>query len=394
MVILRQKIETELKNNILPFWINHTVDEENGGFFGFVTNELDVNKQADKGCILNSRILWSYAKAYRTYGDPQYLKMATHAYSFLKDSFLDDEYDGVYWMVDYVGKPVEDRKHIYNQAFGIYGLSEYFMATSDKESLNLAIRLYKIIEKHAYDTENKGYLEAFTRDWKTDEDLRLSGKDLNTAKSMNTHLHILEAYTNLYRVWKDDGLKEKLDELIHLTLDHIIHPENDQFILFFNEQWESKSNVISYGHDIEGSWLLFEAAEVLGNKALLTKVREVAIKMAEKVLADGIDEDGSVMNELEDGHLDKDKIWWVQAEAMVGFYNAYQLTSKQDYLVAVNRLWDFTKEYIIDKEHGEWYWQRNADLSVPVSKGKVEPWKCPYHNARFCFELIERIGSK
>ncbi|UOE93071.1 AGE family epimerase/isomerase [Alkalihalobacillus sp. LMS39] len=386
---LYQEIEMELKENILPFWIEHTVDEINGGFYGFITNDLDVNKGAEKGCILNSRILWTYAKAYRTYGDERYLEMATHAFQYVKNVFWDKEYDGLYWMVDFKGVPVEDRKHIYNQAFGIYGLTEYYMATKEEESLKLAIKLYELIEKYSYDKENKGYFEAFTREWRTDEDLRLSGKDLNTPKSMNTHLHILEAYTNLYRVWKDEHFKEKVKELIVVTLEHIVS-EEAQFKLFFDEKWNSKSDIISYGHDIEGSWLLYEAAEVLEDVELLMKVQNITIAMAKKVLEEGLDQDGSVINERENEHIDRDKIWWVQAEAMVGFFNAYQLTSDQAYVETVDRIWTFTKKYIIDQQNREWYWKREANLEIS-NLPKVEPWKCPYHNSRFCFEILARI---
>ncbi|MCK0471225.1 AGE family epimerase/isomerase [Halalkalibacter sp. APA_J-10(15)] len=392
---LRQQIEKHLTNDILPYWIDHTIDEEYGGFYGYITNDQQVNKEAEKGCILNSRILWSYSKAYQMFKDERYLKVANHAYSFLIESFIDPEQGGVYWMVDYKGHPVEDRKHIYNQSFAIYGLSEYYMATGNEESLEIAKELYELIEKYAYDQDNKGYLEAFTRTWGVDEDLRLSGKDLNSAKSMNTHLHILEAYTNLYRVWKDEGLKRQLTELIEVTLDHIVHPDTYQFILFFNEQWQPASNTISYGHDIEGSWLLYEAAEVLQNERLLERVENVSLKMAKKVLEDGIDSDGSVMNELEgNGHLDKDRVWWVQAESMVGFYNAFHLTKDPAYYNAVERLWQYITKYVIDHKSGEWYWKLDENNHVYHDFPKVEPWKCPYHNSRFCFEMIERINKE
>lgn len=327
---LRQQIEKHLTNDILPYWIEHTVDYEQGGFYGYIANDQTIDMEANKGGILNSRILWSYSKAYRTLKDVRYLQIANHAFSFLIESFIDNDEGGIYWMVDYKGNPVDDRKHIYNQSFAIYGLSEYYLATRNEESLKIAKDLYELIEKHAYDKQNKGYLEAFTRTWGKDENVRLSGKDLNTAKSMNTHLHILEAYTNLFRVWKDNGLKNKLKELIEVTIAQIIHPQTYQFILFFDEKWRPASTVVSYGHDIEGSWLLYEAAEVLGDESLLQKVEAVSLKMAEKVLEEGIDHDGSVINELEEnGHIDKDRVWWVQAESMVGFYHAYQLTKDE-----------------------------------------------------------------
>ncbi|WP_062047621.1 AGE family epimerase/isomerase [Bacillus sp. JCM 19034] len=389
---LRQQIEKHLTNDILPYWIEHTVDYEQGGFYGYIANDQTIDMEANKGGILNSRILWSYSKAYRTLKDVRYLQIANHAFSFLIESFIDNDEGGIYWMVDYKGNPVDDRKHIYNQSFAIYGLSEYYLATRNEESLKIAKDLYELIEKHAYDKQNKGYLEAFTRTWGKDENVRLSGKDLNTAKSMNTHLHILEAYTNLFRVWKDNGLKNKLKELIEVTIAQIIHPQTYQFILFFDEKWRPASTVVSYGHDIEGSWLLYEAAEVLGDESLLQKVEAVSLKMAEKVLEEGIDHDGSVINELEEnGHIDKDRVWWVQAESMVGFYHAYQLTKDEAYLNAVYRLWKYTKKHLLDHENGEWFWKLDENNTVYRDFPKVEPWKCPYHNSRFCFEMLERI---
>lgn len=392
LALFKIEVEKELVEGILPYWINKTVDKENGGFYGYITNKEEVEFDSDKGCILNSRILWSFSKAYMMYKKEEYLEIAKHAFQFLKGSFIDKEYKGLYWMVDYKGQPAETRKHIYNQSFGIYGLSEYYRATGDEEALTIAKELFELIEKHSYDPVHGGYFEAFTREWKTEEDLRLSAKDLNFPKSMNTHLHIMEAYTNLYRAWEDETLKEKLVALINITIDKIVDNDSHQFKLFFDEAWNSKSPLISYGHDIEGSWLLFEAAEVVGDEKLVSKVKEFTINMADKVYEDGFDEDGSILNEADQTSIiDTDKVWWVQAEGMVGFFNAFELTNESKYLDKVFDLWSFTKNFMIDKENGEWYWKLSKDRKVYENMPKVEPWKCPYHNSRFCFELIERI---
>lgn len=388
-----EDVDKELKENILSYWLENTVDNEHGGFYGYITTNNQIEKEADKGAILNSRILWTFSKAYNIYKDEAYLKIANHAYQFLTTKIFDKEHNGLFWLVDYKGEPKETRKHIYNQSFGIYGLTEYYMATKDEEALNIAISLYRLIEKYAYDNENKGYFEAYTREWKEEKDLRLSGKDMNAPKSMNTHLHILEAYTNLYRVWKDESFKKKFIELINVSVDKIVDPDTYQFKLFFDKNWSSLSNVISYGHDIEGSWLLYEAAEIAGDKELIKKVKDVTIKMAKKVLNDGMDTDGSLLNESKNGvMIDTDKVWWVQAEAMVGFMNAYQLTADESYLEVIENLWSFTKTYMIDHENGEWYWKLSRDRKPFTEMPKVEPWKCPYHNARFCFEILERIN--
>jgi cellobiose epimerase len=387
------EVERELKDNILPFWMNRVVDEEHGGFYGLITNDLYIDKKAPKGCILNSRILWTYSTAYRLFKDEKYLLVAKKACDFLNQAFWDKEYSGLYWMVDYQGNPVNTRKQIYNIAFGIYGLTEYHRATGDHDSLDKAIQLFRDVEKYSYDRDNRGYFEAFTREWAEINDMRLSPKDLNAEKSMNTHLHILEAYTNLYRVWKDKELEQKLEELIHVTTDHIIDNNTCQFKLFFDRTWQSLNHHISYGHDIEGSWLLYEAAEVLGNPDLLKKVHDIAVKMAQKVYEDGVDREyGGLLYEAEGQELiDPRKHWWPHAEAMVGFMNAYELSSGEHFYQISWDMWKFTDRYIVDHENGEWFSMLSRDLKVFEEIPKVEPWKCPYHNSRACFEMLERL---
>ncbi len=388
----RSEIAAELHHNILPFWMNHVVDRENEGFYGCITNDLKINPKADKGCILNSRILWTYASAYRMYQEPCYLSTATRAYQFLINHFWDNEYSGLYWMVNYQGEVVNSRKQIYNLAFGIYGLSEFYRATGEQESLVRAIELYQLIETKSYDRKNKGYIEALSREWLPIDDYRLSANDLNEKKSMNTHLHIMEAYTNLLRVWDNPILRERLKELIEITLEHIIDPDTYHFKLFFNEQWSSATNGLSYGHDIEGSWLLYEAAKILNDKLILDKVNDIIIQMARKVYDEGLDKEHGGLFYDYDAVLDTDKHWWPQAEAMVGFINAYELTGEDYFFEASYRIWEFVKEYIIDSQNGEWFSKVSRSGKVYENMPKVEPWKCPYHNSRACFEILERLA--
>lgn len=389
----KPELEKELKNNILGFWQNNTIDEKNGGFLGEIDQKLNVNNTAEKSLVLNTRILWTFSTAYRFYKNEEYLNIAERAYDYVLNHFIDKEYGGLYWMVDSEGKPSQDKKQVYGQAFAIYALSEFYRSTGRQEALDKSIELFHILEKYGYDPEYKGYIEALSRDWKQTDDLSLSDKDLNEKKSMNTHLHVLEAYTNLYRVWKSDVLQHKLAELIKVTLDHIVNPATAHFHLFFDEQWNVKSDHISYGHDIEGSWLIYEAAEVLNDAALLERSKDVAIKMAEATYAKGIDEDGGVLNEANSkGLLDTDKDWWPQAEAVVGFYNAYQLTGDKKFEEAALKSWAFIQKYIVDHENGEWHWSVSRDGQPHVHQPKVSAWKCPYHNSRACFEIIERIS--
>ena len=393
MKLYKSQMLAELKEDILPFWINNVMDKENGGYYGCISNDLKVDKQADKGCILNSRILWTYSYAYRMFKDESYLKAADQAYDFMLSHFWDKEYSGIYWMVDYKGDTIDSRKQIYNIAFGIYGLTEFYKATGRVQSLEKAIELYEVIEKYSYDSEHKGYIEALTREWSITQDMRLSPKDLNSKKSMNTHLHILEAYTNLFRVWKDKKFEAKFKELINVTIDYIINANTHQFKLFFDKEWNSLVGTVSYGHDIEGSWLLYEAAEVLGDEKIIEKVRDIAVKMAEKAYTDGIDmKFGGLFNDKdENGKIHDTKAWWPQAEAMVGFLNAYQLSGDEKFLEASYDIWKYTDKHFIDKNKGEWFNEVTREGKVLEHMAKVDPWKCPYHNSRACYEVVERL---
>jgi mannobiose 2-epimerase len=386
------QLQQELQDNILKFWSEHSIDHVNGGFYGAIEQPMKLIPHAHKGLVLNTRILWTFAAAYRALQVPLYLEIADRAYQYLTDYFLDQTYGGFFWMVDYQGRPSNDKKQIYGQAFAIYALSEYYLATKRQAALDLSITTYHLMEKHSYDSAYKGYVEALSRNWKETDHLSLSRKDLNEKKSMNTHLHVLEAYTNLYRIWPSPILTTSLTELIQVTMKHIIDSHQARFNLFFDEAWNVKGEHISYGHDIEGSWLLVEAAEVLGDHKLLNEVKQTAVAMAAAVLETGVDNDGGIWNEANpDGVTDTNKDWWPQAEAVVGFFNAYQLTGEQKFKQAARHSWEFIQKYLIDRTYGEWYWGVSSD-GTPLPHGpKVSAWKCPYHNSRACLEMLKRL---
>ncbi len=379
--------------NILSFWSKNTIDEKNGGFIGSIDLDMTKHPEGEKGAVLNARILWAYSSAYRIFKNPEHLTMARRAYDYVTKHFIDKQYGGVYWMLNADGSPANTRKQIYAIAFTIYGLAEYYRITKKQEALDYAISLFDCIEKYSFDPEKNGYFEAYSREWVLLEDLRLSEKDKNDPKTMNTHLHILEAYTNLYRVWREERLQKALKNLIEVTIYKIINIEKGYFDLFFGADWSHHSENNSYGHDIEGSWLLWEAAEVLGDEELLEICKPICIKMAEQSLRDGVDADGGIMSEGTNGVVeDSDKHWWPQAESIVGFMNAYQLTGDEKFLNASINAWEFTKKYIIDHENGEWYWRvTKDDHKVYTEEQKTGPWKCPYHNSRACMEIAERF---
>jgi len=375
------------------------MDRDNGGFFGTVHSDLAVDKEAPRSCVVNARILWTYSAAARLI-DPAYRPVADWAFDYVAGKFRDREQDGLFWSLDRQGRPISDRKQTYAQAFGIYGLAEHHRLTSDPASLDLAIRLHALVEQRCHDPVFMGYIEARDRAWRPMADMRLSERDLNSPKSMNTHLHVLEAYTNLARVWPDAGLLVRLRELLQVMLDHIVDPSSGHFRMFFDERWNSLSPHVSFGHDIEGSWLLTEAAEVLGDPALLVRARSTAMRMAHAVLEQGADEDGSVVFEA-DGEgrlLDSNKHWWVQAEAVVGFFNAWQISGDMRFREASRRAWDYIETHVVDRQHGEWH----AKLSrggKPLSEAEDPEaclagfWKCPYHNARVCYEMLGRLAE-
>ncbi len=393
LVLFKKEMQDVLTGNILPFWIDKMVDHENGGFYGRIDGHGNLHADAEKGGILNARILWTFSAAYRVLGKSEYLEMATRAKDYIIAHFIDREYGGTYWSLDYKGNPKDTKKQFYAIGFMIYGLSEYVRATGDKEALDYAIQLFECIEEHSLDVIYNGYIEACTREWGEIADMRLSDLDANYPKSQNTHLHIIEPYANLYRVWKDERLEKALRNMINIFTDKILNPETNHLDLFFEKDWtRGAGHLESYGHDIECSWLMHEAALVLGDAEVLKKVEEI-VPLVAKASEKGLNPDGSMIHEanLDTGHVDDDLHWWVQAEAVVGFYNIYQHFGDESALDKSLQCWQYIKDNLIDYEGGEWYWSRRPDGTLDLDDDKAGFWKCPYHNGRMCLEIIERI---
>ncbi|HEY5407187.1 MAG TPA: AGE family epimerase/isomerase [Ginsengibacter sp.] len=378
---------------ILEFWQKNTVDSVNGGFYGRLDNDNKIFSDAPKGSVLNSRILWAFSAAYNLTGNEEYLTTASRAFQYITDYFIDKLNGGIYWTVNFKGEPLDTKKQIYALSFAMYGLSEFYLAGKNEQAKEAAIKLYHLIVEHSYDTINGGYIEALSADWKEIDDLRLSKKDANEKKSMNTHLHVLEGFANLYRIWPDEVLKNSIEELIGIFLKYIIDKNTHHLILFFDEKWNVKSNIISYGHDIEAAWLIQEAAEIINNNDLLENVKIQSVQVA-KAAAEGLDKDGGLWYELDadENYLVKEKHWWPQAEAMIGFFNAWQITDTDAYLEYSLSSWKFVQQCILDTKNGEWFWGVKENYEL-MNEDKVGLWKCPYHNSRACIELIKRINN-
>ena len=382
------EIKEHLTKDIIPFW-QSLKDDEFGGFYGEMDFDLNLHKRAEKGCILNSRILWFFSNAYMTLLQDEYLEYAKHAYEFLRKAFYDQDNGGVFWSVTFDGRPSDDTKHTYNQAFAIYGLASYYGITNDKGALTLAYSLVDRIENFCRD--EIGYLEAFGRCFEPASNEKLSENGVMADRTMNTLLHILEAYTELYRVDKNKVIADKMRWILELFAEKVYNPGKDRLEVFFDHQMNSLLDLNSFGHDIEASWLLDRSVEVLDDPVYTAKITPITKSLVSHIHSVAMDE-SSLYNECEKGVVDTKKVWWVQAEAMLGFLNGYQKDpTKREYLDSVIMIWDYIKTYMIDHREGsEWFFELYEDGTPIVTRGIVGPWKCPYHNGRMCFEILNR----
>lgn len=389
---LRQEVTAEL-DRIIDYWCTHAIDREQGGVIGRIDNDNRLYPEAEKGVVLHARVLWTFSAAGQQIRNPELAGICRSVFDYLLQHFLDRQYGGVYWTVDHRGNPADTKKQVYAQAFAIYAFSEYWKFSGLAEAKEQAIRLYRLLVQHGYDAAEGGYFEGFAADWSGEGDLRLSEKEGNDKKTMNTHLHVLEAYTNLYRIWPDAALAGQIRSLLADFTGHIIDPATGHLFLFFDEHWRRNGSLLSYGHDIEASWLLLEAAEVLEDASLIRQFQQIALQMADAVVK-GFDTDGGLWYEAsrDAKKLIREKHWWPQAEALVGYLNAWQLSNDPRYRDIVLKVWDFVQKRIVDHQRGEWYWGLHSEGSI-MQQDKAGLWKCPYHNGRACLELMRRLPA-
>lgn len=388
---LHQELRAELEA-ILNYWTLYALNPDTEGFYGKIDNENIPDATAPTGLVMCSRILWAFSAGVSMTENQQHREMADRAFRYILDYFFDKEQGGVFWSLLPDGQPADTKKQLYGQAFCIYGLAEYFRLTGENKALESAVDLYAHIENNGFDKVKNGYVEAFARDWSALSDLRLSAKDHNERKTMNTHLHVIEAYANLYTVWPDEGLKERIRNLLGLFDRYFIDHTDFHLRLFFDDDWNCKTELRSYGHDIEAAWLLQQCAEIIDDRDLIGKFRELAVPVT-NAAAEGQDTDGGLWYEYEPAgdKLIREKHSWPQAEALVGFYNAWQLTGDKKYYQHCLETWVFIRQYIRDHKKGEWFWGVYEDYTV-MPEDKAGFWKCPYHNSRALLELIRRIN--
>lgn len=391
LIMFVEEVKEHLTKNIIPFWRN-LHDSEYGGFYGYMDYDLKLDKKAVKGAILNSRILWFFSNAYLTLKEEELLAEAKHAYEFLKNHCIDEKNGGIFWSLNYDGTVDDSTKHTYNQAFAIYALSSYYDASGDKEALKLAYDLYHVVEEKC--TDSFGYKEAQSAEFELISNDKLSENGIIADKTMNTLLHVYEGYSELYRVTKDEEVKGHLLDMLKLFSEKVYNPTLRRQEVFFDNEWNSLIDLQSYGHDIETSWLLDHGCRIIGEDDVTEKIGKITSDLAARIYERAY-VDHSLMNECENGVDNKMRIWWVQAETLLGFMNQYHKHPEETkYRDAVLDVWNYIKTKLVDHRSGsEWFWQLDKDGNPDSSKPIVEPWKCPYHNGRMCFEVIKRGGD-
>ena len=391
---LTDELKEELTGHILPFW-ESMIDQVNGGFYGRVDYDGMLRKDAPKGGILHARILWAFSNAYTVLKDERYLEYARHAYEFLTSAFWDRQFGGFFWTVTADGIPAEDLKHGYCQAMALYAISSYYEASGDEKALMCAMDVYDILENEMHD--QFGYKESFTRDFRWAENEKLSENGVEASKTMNTNLHVLEAYTELYRVSGYPQVAERMCEQLDMMADNVYNPDRHRLDVFFDDKMLPIIDLHSFGHDIEASWLFDRAVEVLNLPQYEKKMRPIIEDLAQTIYDYGMDPfKTSVFMESENGIIRQTRNWWTQCEAMTGFYNIYQKDeTKTEFLDAVGNIWNFIKQYLIDDREGrEWIQEVDAMNQPVTSLPLVGIWKCPYHNTRMCLEFIKRNKKK
>jgi mannobiose 2-epimerase len=388
------EFQNVLQQNILKFWIDHAIDRESGGMIGWLDRQGNPIPPGTKSLVQQARVVWTFSAAYERIPQPEYKEAATHTLKFLREKMWDAKHGGFYWLVDRDGHVVDDQKHLYGESFAIYALAEYARAFNDADARREALSLFQLIDQKAHDITNGGYFEAFSTDW----NLQIKNQmaiDLPGRKSMNTHIHLLESLTTLYKTTGNRQVRSRLEELLDICMNKILDPRQGYLRLYFNNDWKpaENSDISSYGHEIELSWLITESAEALG-RSEFPSVKRATLALVTHALRDGFNRDsGGLYYEgpAQGPAKDKKMSWWVEAETLVGLLNAYQLTGQQEYRRRFEQQADYVLTHFVDSEYGEWFNQIEPDGKI--TGNKADAWKGPYHAGRACLEVMQRLES-
>lgn len=405
------KLRHNLEEYVIDFWYPRSIDDEHGGFILSYDDEGAFAGNDAKMIVTQARMTWFFARLTRTdVVDGDYTDAADHGFAFLRDAMWDDDHGGFYWEVDRRGTVRKPRKHLYGQAFGLYALAEYYRVTGNEQALDLAGDLFEVIDDVAKDHQNGGYHEYFEPDWEQvtegttylatiepDWSPKESGESVldPTLKLMNTHLHLLEAFTTYYRVTGDETVRERLHELLTILTNTVVRKDRPACTDKYDPDWTPKLDdadfrVVSYGHDVENVWLTMEASEALDVPTRL--FADLYDGLFDYSLEYGYDDQNGgfyFFGPLGEHATNRIKAWWVQAEAMTSALRMYEATGEDVYRNVFEETYDFIEQYHVDETHGEWHSGVDETLE-PVGRKGAE-YKGAYHDGRALIECIETL---
>lgn len=392
LAALAQLMSRELVDDLVPFWLA-LLDRFHGGHYTRMDERGTIDRKAPKSTVFVARLLWFLSTVGRALGHAQCLEQAARTQSFLLTRLRDGAHGGLFWSVTHEGRPADTVKHLYAHAFGIYGLSAHAIATGNAESLGAAKELFVLLESRLRRPDGC-YAESFDAAWRPIEDRRIAWHGGVATITANAHLHLVEAYTTLLRAWPSAGPRAALHDLVRLMLDRFVKPDGTGLHPALDGALEPLPGPPSYGHDIEASWLLEAAGDALDDPALRQRLRTVAAAMAQAAATGGQLRDGGFLSSpvRADATTLPPRVWWVQAEAVVGLVNAAQRGANRDMMSRAEAAWRFIERAMIDRERGDWFEAVDADGRPIPGRLKVGPWKEPYHQGRACLEIARRAG--
>ena len=376
----KQEFYNHLTGDLIPFW-NNLYDSEYGGFYGSADSDNNINKTSPKSAVLQTRILWFYSSCYKALKDKNLFEYASRQFDFIIKYMIDENDGGIFWDVEYDGKVKDRQKHTYALAFALYSISAYYSVSKNKSAFDAAQRLFNLIERDYKD--EYGYTEVFSLDKSVK----------GSARTMNTLLHIIEAYTEYHAAVNTAESRKALEYSLDLVRTKAYNDDLCRIECNFDEFMNPVGDVLSYGHDIEASWIVYRACEILGNDEILSDLSPKLDKLTQNVISKGFVDNGrnGIYYECKNNIDNTYRSWWVMSEAIVALVHRYNLYKDKQSIYLAENVWDYVKKYFISP-HGEWHTQVDEKGEAIKSRsGLCGAWKCPYHNGRMCLELMEML---